>query len=125
MAELINGISVPFIPIVQNEDFEPGKIKGNGSSFDSIFKTELENVKISSHAAKRLEARNIELDEGKMNKLQSAVDKAELKGSKDSLVMLDDTAFIVNVPNRTVITAIHKSESKENIFTNIDSVVFA
>lgn len=125
MSELINGINVPFIPIVQNDDFEPGKIKGNGRSFDSIFKIELDKLKFSSHATKRLEARNIELDENTLGKLQSAVDKAEAKGSKDSLVMLDETAFIVNIPNRTVITALHKNENKDNIFTNIDSVVFA
>ena len=125
MADLINGIKVPFIPIVQNDDFEPSKIKGNGNSFDSIFKIELDKLKFSSHAAKRIESRNIELDENLINKLQSAVNKAEAKGSKDSLVMLDDNAFIVNIPNRTVITALSKSDSKENIFTNIDSVVFA
>jgi flagellar operon protein len=125
MSELINGIKVPFIPLVQNEDFEPGKVKGNGSSFDSIFKTELDKLKFSSHATKRLESRNIELDESTINKLQSAVEKAESKGSKDSLVMLNDTAFIVNIPNRTVVTALAKSDSEENIFTNIDSVVFA
>ena len=125
MAEIINGIKVPFIPIVQSEDFEPGRIKGNGNSFDSIFKTELDKLKFSSHAAKRIEARNIELDEGTINKLQTAVEKAEAKGSKDSLVMLDDNVFIINIPNRTVITALAKSDSKENIFTNIDSVVFA
>ena len=125
MAEIINGIKVPFIPIVQNEDFGPSRIKENGNNFDSIFKTELDKLKFSSHAAKRIEARNIELDEGTINKLQTAVEKAEAKGSKDSLVMLDDNAFIVNIPNRTVITALAKSDSKENIFTNIDSVVFA
>lgn len=125
MADLINGIKVPFIPLVQNDDFEPGKVKGSGNSFDSIFKIELDKLKFSSHAAKRIESRNIELDETSINKLQSAVDKAESKGSKDSLVMLDDNAFIVNIPNRTVITALSKSDSKESIFTNIDSVVFA
>ncbi len=124
MAE-VNGIKVPFVPLVQNEDFAPGKVKGNGRSFDSIFKTELDKIKFSNHATKRLEDRNIELDEVTLNKLQSAVEKAEAKGSKDSLVMLDETAFIVNIPNRTVITALNKNDSKENVYTNIDSVVFA
>jgi len=121
----VNGIKVPFVPLVQNEDFVPGKVKGNGRSFDSIFKTELEKIKFSNHATKRLEDRNIELDEVTLNKLQSAVEKAEAKGSKDSLVMLDETAFIVNIPNKTVITALNKNDSKENVYTNIDSVVFA
>ena len=74
---------------------------------------------------KRLETRNIQLSENEINKIQDAVEKAESKGSKDSLVMMNDTAFIVNIPNRTVVTALPVGESNENVFTNIDSVVFA
>jgi flagellar operon protein len=124
MAE-INGIKVPFIPIVQNDEPVKSKIRTDAVSFDSIFREELEKIKFSNHAAKRLEARNIQLSDTEINKLQSAVDKAEAKGAKDSLVMMDDTAFIVNIPNRTVVTAINVNESNENVFTNIDSVVFA
>jgi len=47
------------------------------------------------------------------------------KGSKDSLVLIDDIAFVVNVRNRTVITAVNSNELKENVFTNIDGAVFA
>jgi flagellar operon protein len=60
-----------------------------------------------------------------MSKINTAVERAELKGSKDSLVMMNSTAFIVNIPNKTVITAMSIADSKENVFTNIDSVVFA
>ena len=60
-----------------------------------------------------------------MNRLQEAVNKAEQKGAKDSLVMMNNKAFIVNIPNKTVITALDVEKSEENIFTNIDSVVFA
>jgi flagellar operon protein len=119
----INGISVPFIPIVSKEDTSSKQVKTSEDSFQNIFSSELDKIKISNHAAKRLEARNIELSETEMTKLQNAVDKADAKGSKDSLVMMDQTAFIVNVPNRTVITAMSLAESKENVFTNIDSVV--
>ena len=86
---------------------------------------ELEKVKFSNHALKRLESRNIQLSDDEITKIQNAVDKAESKGSKDSLVMMDKTAFIVNVPNRTVVTAIEVANSNESVFTNIDSVVFA
>jgi flagellar operon protein len=84
----------------------------------------LEKIKFSSHALKRLENRNIQLNETDINKIQDAVSKAEQKGSKDSLVMVNDTAFIVNIPNRTVVTAMPVNDSNENVFTNIDSVVF-
>jgi flagellar operon protein len=120
----INGISVPFIPIGDYNGTAP-KIKGSKDSFESIFQKELEKVKFSSHALKRLEERNIELSEAEMTKINTAIERAELKGSKDSLVMMDQTAFIVNIPNKTVVTALPIAESKENVFTNIDSVVFA
>ena len=125
MAE-INGISVPFIPIVHNDGLSKATLnRNNAASFDTIFQQELEKVKFSNHAMKRLELRNIHLGSEEINKINSAVDKAELKGSKDSLVMMRDTAFIVNIPNRTVITALQVGEDNENVFTNIDSVVFA
>lgn len=125
MAE-INGISVPFIPIVGNNEVAPKKVgREAASSFDAIFKEELEKVKFSNHALKRLEARNIQLSDNDLSRIQNAVDKAEAKGAKDSLVMMDKTAFIVNIPNKTVVTAMEVAESNENVFTNIDSVVFA
>ncbi len=124
MAE-INGISVPFIPINQQQDFGPSKVKGNVEDFNSIFQQELDKVKFSNHALKRLENRNIQLSDIEINKIQDAVQKAESKGSKDSLVMMNNTAFVVNIPNRTVVTALPVGDSQENIFTNIDSVVFA
>ena len=120
----INGISVPFVPIGDYNGNNP-RIKSPGDSFESIFQKELEKVKFSSHALKRLEERNIELSDDEMFKINTAVERAELKGSKDSLVMMNSTAFIVNIPNRTVITAMPIADSKENVFTNIDSVVFA
>ncbi len=125
MAE-INGISVPFIPIIGNEESSPRNIlREAGNRFDAIFKEELEKVKFSNHALKRLESRNIQLSDDELTKIQSAVEKAEAKGSRDSLVMMDKTAFIVNIPNKTVVTAIEVANSTENVFTNIDSVVFA
>ncbi|HKJ82039.1 MAG TPA: TIGR02530 family flagellar biosynthesis protein [Ignavibacteriaceae bacterium] len=124
MAE-VNGINVPFIPITQQQDFGPTKVKGNTENFSTIFQQELDKVKFSNHALKRLENRNIQLSDSEINKIQNAVQKAESKGSKDSLVMMNNTAFVVNIPNRTVVTALPVGDSNENIFTNIDSVVFA
>lgn len=125
MAE-INGISVPFIPIVGNEEVVTRRTgRESANQFDAIFKEELEKIKFSNHAMKRLESRNIQLSETEIGKIQDAVSKAESKGSKDSLIMMDKTAFIVNIPNKTVVTAIEVANSNESVFTNIDSVVFA
>lgn len=125
MDATINGIRVPFIPVVQNDETFSPPIRQTGSSFDSIFQTELEKIKFSGHAAKRLETRDIQLDDVALQNLQNAVEQAEAKGAKDSLVMMNDVAFIVNVPNKTVITAMKLSERTDQVFTNIDSVVFA
>jgi flagellar operon protein len=124
MAE-INGISVPFVPVIGNEAPVKAKLRDVNADFGSIFKEELEKVKFSNHALKRLESRNIHLNEDQMNKIQTAVEKAESKGARDSLVMMDNTALIVNIPNKTVVTALPIGEGNDNVFTNIDSVVFA
>lgn len=124
MAGFINGIQVPFVPIERPEQSLPKKKVEGNDAFDSVLQRELEKVKFSKHAAQRLDSRDISLTSTQLEKLQSAVDKAEKKGAKDSLVMLNDTAFIVNIPNRTVVTAVPIAD-EENIFTNIDSVVIA
>jgi flagellar operon protein len=60
-----------------------------------------------------------------LGKLEKAVAGAASKGSRDSLILMKNLAFIVNIPNRTVITAMDGENMKENVFTNIDSAVIA
>lgn len=91
------------------------------TSFDLLFQHEL--LKFSNHAAKRLEQRGIELQGDQLAKIQDAVDKAAAKGSKESLILLQDMALIVNVANRTVVTAIDGNSMKDNVFTQIDSAI--
>ena len=106
----------------------PGeRVKTSSVEFSNILNQKLSesrDVKISKHAAMRLEARNISLDALRLEKLRTAVDRAQAKGVKDSLVVMEDVALLVNIPNRTVITAVKQSELKENVFTNIDGAVF-
>lgn len=78
-------------------------------------------LKFSRHANERLESRQIDLTESQMERLQGAVRKAEAKGIRDSLVMLDNVAFIVNVKSNTVVTAVAGEDEK--IFSNIDGAV--
>lgn len=82
-------------------------------------------LKFSKHAQARLASRNIELSTEDMGKLGRAVDSARQKGSRDSLVLLNDLAFVVSVKNNTVITAVNDGSIRENVFTNIDSAVIA
>ncbi|MBY0206131.1 flagellar biosynthesis protein [Paenibacillus polysaccharolyticus] len=80
-------------------------------------------LKLSNHAAKRLEQRGIELKTEQMKQIGSALDKAAAKGAKESLILMQDMAFIVNVKNRTVVTAMDSESMKDNVFTQIDSAV--
>ncbi len=91
--------------------------------FSEVLDKELDKIQFSKHAQNRINARNINMDQAKMDKLNQAVSKAESKGAKESLVVMDDTAFVVSVENRTVITAANGDQLKESIFTNIDSAV--
>lgn len=100
-----------------------------GQSFEEILKQKVENergeVKFSKHAMTRLNDRNISLSEGQINRLNEGLKQANEKGIKESLVLLDELAFIVNVPNKTVITAINQNSSEDKVFTNIDGAVIA
>ncbi len=98
----------------------------DGASFEEIFKQKLQSaseLKFSKHATQRLDERNIVLSEDQSQRLEEGVLKASEKGITDSLVLVDDLAFIVNVPNQTVVTAMDQTKSEENIFTNIDGAV--
>lgn len=79
----------------------------------------------SKHATKRIEQRGMDLDAGRMERLERAVGQAAEKGSRDSLILLDELALVVSVQNRTVVTAVDEANRKEHVFTNIDSVVIA
>lgn len=104
---------------------------GTGLSFRDVLnrttepEQQVEELKFSKHAAGRLIDRNIELSETQMERLQEGARNAGQKGIKDSLVIVDELAFIVNVPNKTVVTALDRTEARGNIFTNIDGAVIA
>ncbi len=96
------------------------------ASFKDMFSRELANsrqIYFSKHAHERLYSRGINLSEDKLNSIADAVDKAELKGSKETLILTDEAAFVVSVKNRTVITAFDKDNLKEGVVTAIDSAV--
>ncbi len=104
------------------------KDEGAEVSFQSILEQQSKTsqdtgLKFSKHATNRLESRNISLTDSQMQRLNEGFSKAEMKGIKDSLVLLDDLAFIVNTKSSTVITAMDQTETSENIFTNIDGAV--
>lgn len=98
----------------------------SSTPFSEILKStqaavETSELKFSKHANERLASRNIDLTDEQMARLESGAKKAGEKGINESLVMVDDLAFIVNIKNNTVITAVNDGEDK--IFTNIDGAV--
>jgi flagellar operon protein len=99
----------------------------SGNSGDKGQASDLNQVrsplKFSSHASQRLKERKIDLDPTTMAKLNEAIDKADAKGVQDTLVLTKDAALIVNVKNRTVVTAMDKNNLTGNVFTNIDGAV--
>ena len=97
-------------------------------SFEDILKrrqsvNDTSALKFSKHASMRLQSRNIELSTEQKERLETGAEKAEAKGMKESLVIVDSYSFIVNVPNKTVVTAMDHTESGENVYTNIDGAV--
>ena len=82
-------------------------------------------LKFSKHASERLLSRSIELSDDQLKRLNDGAVKAGQKGIRDSLVIVDELAFIVNVPNQTVVTAMDSTATDENIFTNINGAVIA
>jgi len=125
----IEGVSLPFMPIGGIQELKKhsslAEVTQTKSSFQEIFAKELDSVKFSAHAQSRLNSREMNLSDTEMARLESAVNQAEQKGGNESLVLMDEKAFIVSVPNRTVITVVNKNNLDSNVITNIDSAVFA
>jgi flagellar operon protein len=102
------------------------RTEAGSPSFKEMFSGELASVRkvnFSKHAHERLFSRGIELDEAKLNKLADAIDKAESKASKETLILDDEAAYVVSVTNRTVVTVFDRDNLQDGIVTSIDSAV--
>lgn len=82
-----------------------------------------DDLQISAHAKQRLAQRNISLNANERQTLTEAVQHLDEQGAQDAAVLRDDAAFVVNVPNRTVVTALDQAEMKQRVFTQIDSAM--
>jgi len=101
------------------------KMTAGQLSFGQLIEQQLdgEGLKFSAHAQARMNSRNITLSAQDLARLQQGVAQAAAKGSRESLVLKDDVAFVVSVKNNTVITAVDAQSMQGNVFTNIDSAV--
>ncbi len=103
--------------------------KGSEKDFEKILKNhfhqkESTDIKISKHASKRLAERNIEIGSDELVKLKEAAGMLRAKGGRESLIITDNAAYIVDVNKNTLITAMNKGKMDENVVTNIDSTIF-
>jgi flagellar operon protein len=118
----LNGVE----PIRTPAATTPAKQSTGGTQFSDVLAGQLSTgtpVNFSAHAQSRLMSRSIQLTNQQMDRLQNGVNQAAQKGAKDSLVMVDNLAFIVSVSNRTVVTAVDGAAHNGNVFTQIDSAV--
>lgn len=134
----INSNNFPSIEQVAGQYLNNNKVSksitGSNVSFSDIFNQAVnaENVKdinstselkFSKHAGERLNQRDIVLTGEQLQRLEDGAQKASAKGIKDSLVLMDNLAFIINTKSNTVITAMNNSSDEDNIYTNIDGAV--
>jgi flagellar operon protein len=82
-----------------------------------------ESLKFSQHAVDRMRTRGISFSQEDLGRISEAVTRAAAKGSKDSLILMKDSALIVSVKNKTVVTVMDQAALRENVFTNIDSTI--
>lgn len=86
-------------------------------------KSKDDEIKFSKHARERLNSRNMNLNAEDILRLKTAFNKAEGKGVKDALFLMDDKAFIASIKNKTIVTTVNKDQLKDSVFTNIDGAV--
>ncbi len=128
--ELRGGASIQQMTDIYNVSKKPVNAPEDGLSFEEVLQSAKSEeiaasgpLKFSKHANERMRSRSIDLSEEQLERLNGAVQKAGIKGINESLVMMDNIAFIVNIKNNTVVTAV--SGDEERIFSNIDGAVIA
>lgn len=80
-----------------------------------------ETLTFSKHAAQRLEQREIQLSASRLERLTEGARIARAKGLDDALIIVDDSAFVVNTGAGKVITGLQGLSGR--VITNIDGTV--
>jgi len=107
---------------ISNNHVDRGSRPKATQNFNEIL-TKLTDLKISKHAKDRMIERNINIDEKKWQTITNKVLEAKEKGVTDALVVVDEATLIVSAKNNTVVTALHKTDASNKIFTNINGTI--
>lgn len=103
---------------------QPAPMTQQGQSFEQILqKIKEKDIVVSKHASERINQRALNVTEKEWDQISQAMDKAERKGIKDAVIIMGERMMIANVPNRTVITASHITQLKDQIITNINGAI--
>ena len=111
---------------LQSTDRTSSGQSAEAKSFQDVLKSKVsqkDELKFTRHANERLDRRNISISDEQLERLQNGAKRAGEKGIKESLVLVDSLAFIVDTRQNTVITAMNQAEAGENVYTNIDGAV--
>ena len=127
---IVPGVGAPISAPVARPDARGAATSGAtaGPSFADVLAqstSAAQAPRFSRHALDRLRQRGIQLSQSILDRLTNGVSRAAGKGSRDSVVFVDGTAYVVSVSNNTVITAVGSEHMREHVFTNIDSAVIA
>ncbi len=123
---IINPASPNIAPVNATPTVQTTGVVSDGGSFKDTLRAKLldsSNLKLTNHAAERVEQRNIDMSQENIERLSEGVKIAEEKGMHAPLILIDKSAFIVNLKNRALVTTVNGDELKNNAFTNIDGTV--
>jgi flagellar operon protein len=126
MSEPLTILPRPLSPLGTTEQISRTTAAETADGFERTLARLMENpVGFSRHAMDRMASRGISFSDSDLQRLNGAVDLVQAKGGRESLVLMDNTALVVNVKNRQVITVMDQAQLKDNVFTNIDSAIIA
>ncbi|MFQ5499016.1 MAG: TIGR02530 family flagellar biosynthesis protein [Candidatus Zixiibacteriota bacterium] len=116
---------VDLISIAGRKPDKPSESASN-ASFKEMFSRELagsRDINFSKHAQQRLFSRDIAVSDNTLGRIADAIDKADARGARETLILSDRGAFVVAVPSRTVVTAFDPNNLREGVVTSIDSAI--
>ncbi|WP_188205810.1 TIGR02530 family flagellar biosynthesis protein [Alkalibacillus aidingensis] len=108
---------LPLQPKLTNKTEAPKK------SFQSFLQEATDELKVSKHAQKRLDERNIQISEQDWTKIQEKMNEAKQKGVTDSAIVLNDAVLVASTKNNTIITALDRQEATNQLLTNINGTI--